>query len=169
MKKNRRNEKHLPLYGVGPIIVFGQFLITGFAICLSYIFNWNCIECKWLNVPLKIIGVLFIILGFYLDYAAKHTAKLFEKVSENTLIVDGIYSWVRNPVYSGAFFMCVGAICITNKILLFVISIICWGYMSLFLIYTEEIWLRDLYGKCYEDYCKKVNRCIPWFPKNWNI
>lgn len=22
-----------------------------------------------------------------------------------------------------------------------------------------------LYGQEYVDYCKKVNRCIPWFPK----
>ena len=31
------------------------------------------------------------------------------------------------------------------------------------LVVTEEKWLRDLYGKQYEDYCNRVNRCIPWF------
>ena len=25
----------------------------------------------------------------------------------------------------------------------------------------EEKWLRELYGQEYEDYCKRVNRCIP--------
>ena len=30
---------------------------------------------------------------------------------------------------------------------------------------TEEKWLEELYGQEYIDYCKKVNRCIPWFPK----
>ena len=30
---------------------------------------------------------------------------------------------------------------------------------------TEEKWLSELYGQEYLDYCKKVNRCIPWFPK----
>lgn len=24
----------------------------------------------------------------------------------------------------------------------------------------------DLYGVEYEEYCRRVNRCIPWFPKN---
>ena len=28
----------------------------------------------------------------------------------------------------------------------------------------EEKWLRDMYGKEYEDYCKRVNRCWPWLP-----
>ena len=47
--------------------------------------------------------------------------------------------------------------------LLIAVGIICWSYMSLLLVVTEEKWLRDLYGKQYEDYCNRVNRCIPWF------
>lgn len=70
---NKKSEKNLPLYGIGPVIVFGQLLIAG--------------------------------------------------------------------------------------------GIICWSYMSLLLVVTEEKWLRDLYGKQYEDYCNRVNRCIPWFRK----
>ena len=68
---NKKSEKNLPLYGIGPVIVFGQLLIAG--------------------------------------------------------------------------------------------GIICWSYMSLLLVVTEEKRLRDLYGKQYEDYCNRVNRCIPWF------
>jgi hypothetical protein len=28
---------------------------------------------------------------------------------------------------------------------------------------TEEKWLYKMYGEEYLDYCKRVNRCIPWF------
>ncbi len=31
---------------------------------------------------------------------------------------------------------------------------------------TEEKWLLELYGIEYANYCKRVNRCIPWFSKN---
>ena len=34
------SKKHLPLFGVGPVIVYGQFFITGMAIVLSYIFDF---------------------------------------------------------------------------------------------------------------------------------
>ena len=57
-----------------------------------------------LNIPLKIIGILSVIFGLYLNYSAKHISNLFENVSENRLIQDGIYGYVRNPVYSAAFF-----------------------------------------------------------------
>lgn len=81
------------------------------------------------------------------------------------MITDGVYSVTRNPAYTGGFLICLGTIFIANNLLLFVVPIICWIYMTIFLINTEEKWLRDLYGQEYMDYCKKVNRCIPWFPK----
>lgn len=162
---NKNRKKHLPLFGVGPIIVFGQFLFTGIAIVLSYVFEWNYLKFDILNIPLKVMGIILIILGFYLDYSAKNKSKLFENVADNKLIVDGIYGIVRNPVYSGAFTVCIGAVCLTNKLELFVVIIICWIYMTIFLITTEEKWLKELYGQEYIDYCKRVNRCIPWFPR----
>lgn len=147
-----------------PVIVFGQLLISGGAIAISYKFKWDCYEYEMLNIPLKIIGILSVIFGLYLNYSAKHISNLFENVSENRLIQDGIYGYVRNPVYSAAFFVSIGTVSMTNRLILLVaVGIICWSYMTLLLVVTEEKWLRDLYGKQYEDYCNRVNRCIPWF------
>ena len=55
---NKKSEKNLPLYGIGPVIVFGQLLIAGGAIAISYKFKWDCYEYEMLNIPLKIIGIL---------------------------------------------------------------------------------------------------------------
>lgn len=159
------SKKHLPLFGVGPVIVYGQFFITGMAIVLSYIFDWSFARIDILNLPLKVIGVLLIIFGFYMDLSAKMKSKLFEKVADNILITDGIYVYVRNPVYCGMFLVCVGAVLIVNNLLLLVAPLVCWIYMTLFLIFTEEKWLVDMYGEEYKEYCKKVNRCIPWFSR----
>ena len=86
------------MYGIGPVIVFGQLLIAGGAIAISYKFKWDCYEYEMLNIPLTIIGILSVIFGLYLNYSAKHISNLFENVSENRLIQDGIYGYVRNPV-----------------------------------------------------------------------
>ena len=159
------SKKHMPLFGVGPVIVYGQFFITGMAIVLSYIFDWSFARIDILNLPLKVIGVLLIIFGFYMDLSAKMKSKLFEKVADNILITDGIYAYVRNTVYCGMFLVCVGAVLIVNNLLLLVAPLVCWIYMTLFLIFTEEKWLVDMYGEEYKEYCKKVNRCIPWFSR----
>ena len=161
------NEKsHLPLLGVGPVIVAFQVLITVIGIIASSRGYFDAGKIEWLNIPLKIVGVGLMIFGFYLNYSAKHTSKLFEMVAENRLITTGVYGIVRNPVYSAVLLACTGAVCISNNLILFFIPVICWVYMTIFLKLTEERWLTDLYGQEYIEYCKKVNRCMPWFPKH---
>ena len=77
-----------------------------------------------------------IMFGFYMDLSAKMKSKLFEKVEDNILITDGIYAYVRNPVYGGMFLVCLGAVLIVKNFLLLVAPLVCWIYMTLFLIFT---------------------------------
>lgn len=160
-----KDKKHLPLFGVGPVIVYGQVLITIISILIISKLNLNYSSFKICKIPFLITGILLIIFGLYLDLSAKLKSKLFKNVEENKLITDGVYSIVRNPVYSGWFLVCTGIIFIANNLMLFIVPPICWMYMTVFLILTEEKWLKDLYGQEYTDYCSKVNRCIPWFSK----
>ena len=160
-----KGKSHLPLFGVGPVIIALQVLITAVGIFASYRSYFDAGKTRLLNIPLKMIGAGLILFGFYLNYSAKRKSKLFEMVAENKLITTGVYSIVRNPVYSAVLLACTGAVCIANNLFLFVIPVICWIYMTIFLKLTEEKWLAALYGQEYIEYCKNVNRCIPWFPK----
>lgn len=160
-----KEKGHLPLLGVGPVIVAGQVLMTAIGVvasCRGY-FEAGKMEC--LNIPLKILGVGFMVFGFFLNDSAKRKSKLFEMVAENKLITTGVYSIVRNPVYSAVLMGCAGAVCMANNLILFLIPVICWVYMTVFLKLTEEKWLSEVYGLEYAAYCERVNRCIPWFPK----
>lgn len=160
-----KEKKHLPLLGVGPIIIALQVVITVIGIIISCSGYLKFGEIELLNIPLKFIGISLICFGIYLNYSAKHKSKLFDMVTENKLITTGVYGIVRNPVYSAVFLMCTGAICMVNNLALFLIPVICWIYMTIFLKLTEEKWLTNLYGQEYIEYCKRVNRCIPWFPR----
>ena len=160
-----KEKEHLPLLGVGPIINGVQVVITIIGIILSYQGYFVFWEFELLNIPLKIIGIGLVVFGIYLNYSAKRKSRLFDMVTENKLITTGVYGIVRNPVYSAVLLVCTGAIFIVNNVVLFIVPIICWIYITVFLILTEEKWLVERYGQEYEEYCKKVNRCIPWFPK----
>lgn len=160
-----KKEKHLPLYGVGPVIVYGQFIFTAISMILTSIYHLEFPTTNVIDIMFKIIGALLISFGFYLDLTAKLKSKIFKSVEENKLITDGVYSVVRNPVYSCALLACTGAVLMANNLILLIVPVICWLYMTLFLIKTEEKWLKELYGQEYISYCKRVNRCIPWFPK----
>ena len=160
-----KEKNHLPLLGVGPVIVIFQVLITAVGVIASYRGYFDAGKIEILNIPLKVAGIGLIVFGIYLNYSAKSKSKLFKMVAENKLITTGVYGIVRNPVYSAVLLACTGAVCISNNLILFLIPVICWIYMTVFLKLTEEKWLTDLYGHEYLEYCKNVNRCIPWFPR----
>ena len=95
--------KHLPLFGVGPVIVYGQVLMTAITIGLTYVFDVSFASFDILKIPFLVVGIILIIFGFYLDLSAKYKSKLFQNVEENRLITDGVYAYTRNPVYEGRF------------------------------------------------------------------
>lgn len=160
-----KKKEHLPLYGVGPLIVGFQILVTVGGIVLSCLGYFDFGNIKVLDIPLKIIGVVLIIFGVYLYLSANFQSRVFDKITENKLVTTGVYSIVRNPIYSAFLLACTGAVCIANNVVLFVIPVLCWAFMTIVLKLSEEKWLKNLYGDEYTKYCKRVNRCIPWFSR----
>ena len=86
-----KEKNHLPLYGVGPIIIFGQMIFTAISIILTIIFDIK-IRFEVLRIPGIIVGIIMIGFGIYLDLSAKLKSKLFKRIEENKLITDGVIS-----------------------------------------------------------------------------
>lgn len=80
---------------------------------------------------------------------------------EYSLKTDGIYAWVKNPMYSGWWMLITGISLMWHNVWLLASPLINWGIMTVVLKNTEEKWLLDLYGNEYAEYKKRVNRCIP--------
>ncbi|MDE6781408.1 MAG: isoprenylcysteine carboxylmethyltransferase family protein [Ruminococcus sp.] len=160
-----KDKEHLPVYGVGPVIVIPQIVLTAVGIIISACGVLEYGRINILKIPFFVIGIIMIVSGAYMWYSANYKSKVFDNIVENRLVTSGIYSVVRNPIYSAFLMVCTGAVFIAGNVFLFVIPFVCWIYMTVFLKNTEEKWLTELYGKEYIDYCKNVNRCIPWFQK----
>lgn len=159
---DKGKKEHLPMTGVGPIyvIVIVVFTIAGIALSGTKALLSGKIEM--LKVPFLVLGILLILLGLYLWFSANFQAKLGENIISNTLVTTGVYSYVRNPIYSAFMLMCTGALLIANNCWLLILPIFYWGFMTILMKNTEEKWLYDLYGEQYVEYCRQVNRCIPW-------
>lgn len=158
-------KKHLPVIGVGPLIVIPQILLTALSVVLSAKGYWDAGKFSVLKIPFGIVGVIFIVFGICLWCGANFKTKVEQYITENRLATTGVYAIVRNPLYSAFLLACTGTVLLANNLFLFAVPLVCWIYMTIFLKLTEEKWLKDLYGQKYTDYCKKVNRCIPMFPK----
>ena len=153
---------HLPILGVGPLYVITIILMTIISIILSmtrFIPVITCTNMRWIFV---LIGILCFIIGITLWLKAVIIDRLDTHIIKNELVTTGVYAYVRNPVYSAFMFVCTGVLLIYGNLVLLVLPIIYWGFMTVLMKLTEEKWLEDLYGKEYVQYRQRVNRCIPW-------
>jgi protein-S-isoprenylcysteine O-methyltransferase Ste14 len=118
------------------------------------------------NKPVKIImtaiGVLLIIEGILLFLGADLNGNLQDNIKQNKLKTNGSYKFVRNPCYCLFLLGCTGALFIAHNPLLLILPPVFYVWMTVILKNTEEKWLTELYGEEYTEYCKRVNRCIPW-------
>lgn len=161
-----KEKKHLPLYGIGPALCFPMAMLSAIGIWLASRGDIpGTIENPVVKWILTIFGSLLIAEGIALFFGADLNGNLQENIKTNHLKTNGSYKFVRNPCYCLFLLGSTGAICIAHNAVLFVLPILFWAEMTIVLIHTEEKWLTDLYGQEYMDYCKRVNRCIPWFPK----
>lgn len=153
---------HLPILGVGPLYVVTIILMTIISITLSAtgiipVITFANFQCIFI-----LIGILCFIIGITLWLKAVIIDRLDAHIIKNELVTTGVYAYVRNPVYSAFMFVCTGVLLIYGNLVLLVLPIIYWGFMTVLMKLTEEKWLTDLYGKEYIQYRQRVNRCIPW-------
>jgi protein-S-isoprenylcysteine O-methyltransferase Ste14 len=80
-------------------------------------------------------------------------------------VVQGLYRYVRNPMYVGVTTMLVGELLITQTA---AFAWYCAAWLvavNLFILGYEEPTLRHQFGASYEAYMKSVGRWIPRLPR----
>lgn len=146
----------------GPVYVAVIMILTALGVALSTLHIISVFKVTIITELLRVIGVIFILSGLYMWYAAVFRAKIDDGIMGNHLVTTGVYACVRNPIYSAFLIACTGALMIYGNLYLFVLPLVYWAFLTVLMKHTEEKWLKELYGKEYEEYCKCTNRCIPW-------
>ena len=159
-----KTKKHLPLYGIGPILCLplAITMIILFILSLKKIIPTTNFGQN-INSILFVMGIIFIGGAVVLLIGCETGGRLSKNIKENRLKTNGSYRFVRNPRYCTFLLVETGMVLLCHNLYLLIIPLIFWLEMTIVLKKTEEKWLTELYGQDYIDYCKKVNRCIPWF------
>ena len=151
-------KKHLPLFGIGPLYALSVILLT----VLGILFFKRTDK----YILLTVIGIIFIIIAVYMWIRAVIIDKIDENILQNKLVIKGIYAWVRNPIYAAIAMACTGVLYIFADIkTAMILPLSFWLIMTVMMKNTEEKWLLNKYGIEYEEYCRRVNRCIPFIPE----
>ena len=162
LKNYMKESQKLPLFGIGPCLVLTMAIVNIIGVILfGYVLNVGTLEGIWVIV-FRLIGVMLIFIGISVWFIGAVKSDMDDSITENRLQTKGIYSIVRNPMYSGWWMAFSGIILMWHNAWMLVLPLINWLIMTVVLINTEEKWLTDLYGDEYIAYKKNVNRCIPW-------
>ncbi len=115
------------------------------------------------------LGALPMLLGFgiYLwcakDFAVKGRGTPAPIDAPKQLVVNGLYRFVRNPMYVGVIAILLGeALLFASTTLLYYAAIVFLGF-NLFVLLYEEPTLRRLFGDSFQQYCARVPRWLPRF------
>ncbi len=125
-----------------------------------------------LRIPsVWMIGLLPLLLGvgLYLwcagafTFIGKGTPAPID--APRVLVVQGLYRWVRNPMYIAVLSVVIGEAILFRSILLAEYALVLWGVFHMFVVFVEEPSLRSQFGASYETYFRTVPRWLPRPPR----
>jgi protein-S-isoprenylcysteine O-methyltransferase Ste14 len=148
--------------------LFWAALLPGFFAGFApwYFFGLNDVTFDIRN-PLHGIGGAIIVLGVVLlasciwEFASRGRGTLSPLDPPRTLVVVGLYRYVRNPMYLAVTVIVLGEVLLGASDGLLVYWVIWFGCANLFVIGYEEPTLRRQFGSSYDRYAKAVGRWIP--------
>jgi protein-S-isoprenylcysteine O-methyltransferase Ste14 len=111
--------------------------------------------------------VIFVALGelirfWGVTYAGSET-RTTGNVGASSLVTQGPFAYVRNPLYIGNIFMYFGISIMSNSLFPFlqIFSILYFTFQYHYIIAEEESFLKEKFREKYEEYCKEINRFLP--------
>ncbi len=146
------------------VFLFGGILLS---LWLS-IYDYNSPLFRTINFSIffESAGFLLMLLAVGLNiHASGLLGRFYDRlaISENhELIKEGVYKYVRHPIYTSYFFLFLGTCLFYSSLLGSALLIFCFflGYMNR--IKLEESMLTERFGNEYKDYMEQTWRFIPF-------
>jgi protein-S-isoprenylcysteine O-methyltransferase Ste14 len=117
--------------------------------------------------PRQLLGLGSVVLGVALlaeciwEFARRGRGTLSPVDPPRHLVVDGLYRYVRNPMYVAVTLIVLGEALIAASGALVLYWLVFFTAANVFVIGYEEPWLRRRFGAAYENYSRHVGRWIP--------
>jgi protein-S-isoprenylcysteine O-methyltransferase Ste14 len=81
------------------------------------------------------------------------------------LVIRGLYRYTRNPMYVGVLTVILGWAVLFQSVALVIYALFVGLVFHLFIVLYEERHLQRGFGGEYDDYCARVRRWLPGFPR----
>ena len=115
----------------------------------------------------QLLGFIFVVTGVWVTIVARKTlgtnwahAAEFQIRKNHTLVTDGVYAYVRHPLYTGIFFAVLGAEMVAESYL-FLFVLILGMYFGYKQAKREEKILMNNFGSEYAGYMERTKKFLP--------
>ena len=121
--------------------------------------------------PLDLLGLLLVVIGAALlgaciwEFARRGRGTLSPADPPKELVVQGLYRYVRNPMYLSVSTIVLGQALLARSTGLLVYWAIFFTLVNLFVRFYEERALRRQFGESYERYTQRVGRGLARRPQ----
>jgi len=152
------------------ILILMMLLLSPFFLIGAYLENTLLISQifpLWDNVIISYIGFIFYLTGAILTLISRAqlgrfgTAELSTE-KDHQLFTQGVYKYIRNPMYSGGLIATIGFCLVFRCIITLFIMFIYTFFVYRMRIIEEERILLAKFGQEFEDYKRKTKRLLPF-------
>jgi len=144
----------MKITGVAPMIAVPTFLYLTLTILITYLSDDKFKITSQSSTFLIIAGSALILFGAAI--VANCGKMLLKSFNSGKLMTDGLYKIFRNPMYAAYLIFIIPGICLLFNSWLALTTLIINYILFSFLIKREYQYLREKFGKEYEDYLSKV-------------
>lgn len=116
---------------------------------------------RWFLSGFLFISGTLIYLWCAWDFSVKGMGTPAPIDAPKKLVVNGLYRFVRNPMYLGVSLLILAQALLYQSLAIFYYWSLFFVAASLFVLLYEEPHLKKVFGKEYNDYCQNVRRWIP--------
>ncbi|MHA2398488.1 MAG: methyltransferase family protein [Promethearchaeota archaeon] len=142
-----------------PFFLIGAFYENKILITLFLPF-WNNIIVSYLGFTIYLSGGLFTIIA-RTQLGRFGTGELIIE-KDHQLITNGVYNYIRNPMYSGALIAVIGFCLVFRSVIILIVMFIYYFLIFRMRILEEERLLLKKFGELFEEYKKRTKRLIPF-------
>jgi protein-S-isoprenylcysteine O-methyltransferase Ste14 len=116
---------------------------------------------NWLAIVPCILGCM-ILLWCAWEFAVAGRGTPAPIDPPKSVVVSGLYRFVRNPMYGGVELLVLGEAWLFSSMRLLGYALLLGLGFHLFVVFYEEPALKKKFGGTYQEYCRSVPRWIPW-------
>ena len=110
-------------------------------------------------VPIAVGALIYFWCSLCFAFIGKSTP--IHSMPPKKLVVTGLYRFVRNPMYIGAFLILTGEVLLFQSQALLAYFLLMFAIINVHVLAFEEPRLSDLFGESYKHYRASVRRWIP--------